>query len=76
MIPSATSAIPVISSDIPSHGESSQPGDPLHHQSEPPPVSETVTQPGLNHIHLNKFKLIHANAGIAFTIFFIIFWSC
>ena len=61
--------IPAISSDIPCHGGSSQPGDPLHHQSEPPPVSETVTQPGLNHINLYTFKLIHVNAGIACKIF-------
>ena len=61
--------IPAGSSDIPCHGVSSQPGDPLHHQSEPPSVSETVTQPGLNHINLNTFKLIHPNAGIACQIF-------
>ena len=60
--------IPYVSSDIPSHGGSSQPGDPLHHQSEPPPVSENVTQPGLNYINLNTIKLVQGNAGIAYKI--------
>ena len=62
--------IPPVSSVIPGQGETSQPGDPLHHQSEHPTVSQLektgtgMTQPGLKPLHIIIFQLSQTNVDL------------